>query len=87
MTEMVQIPLIEHQLLIEGHGTTDITGRVQIARQLYAARGRDISTFARILVHIYGVDTPVGGRLGAYLEAFRARQLLFKDLADIERDL
>lgn len=86
-TALFQIPLVESRLLAEMAGATDDAGRTDAAERVYAYRARDIDAFARIATLVSGVDGDAERRLLGDLRTYRARRLLFKDIADVERDL
>lgn len=87
LVEIFQIPLVERELLAQFQTADSRPERLRTAHALYAYRACDIAAFARIPAIVHDVDAETTEQLVADLCAFRARQLLFKDIHDVERDL
>lgn len=86
-TSVFQIPLVERELLERMRSASFPAERRDAASSLYAYRARDIDAFARFPAVVMGVDEQTEQRLVDDLRAYRCRRLLFKDIADVERDL
>jgi hypothetical protein len=89
LTEIFQIPTVETRLLnsLEQTPHSDIERRLELATAIQEWRGNGISAFARLPTY-YLKEPPVDVEsIIADLRALRARQLLYKDIADVERDL
>ncbi|MFB6139954.1 MAG: hypothetical protein ABEJ26_05920 [Halosimplex sp.] len=86
-TALFQIPLVERELFAEMTDASEADSRTRAAERIYAYRARDIDAFVRIATLLSDVDADCGRRLLGDLRAYRARRLLFKDIADVERDL
>jgi hypothetical protein len=87
LVEVFQIPLVENKLLDRFQAADSRRQRLQTARELYAYRARVIGAFAKIPAVVHDVDAETTSRIVGDLCAFRARQLLFKDIHDVERDV
>lgn len=86
-TGVFQIPLVERELLERMREASFPAERRDAASSLYAYRARDIDAFARFPAVAMAVDEASEQRLVDDLRAYRCRRLLFKDIADVERDL
>jgi len=87
LTDLFQIPIVEQNAVETIQTATDHEKAVNAAHRCYAYRARDIDAFARIPAHIYNPDEPTTEQLISDLHTYRARQLLFKDIRDVERGL
>lgn len=84
--KLFQIPIVEGQKLSEFEQAMDQETRIEAAFQVYRYRARDIDGFINAFGDAKGLTTNQFHRLVEDLRSYRARRLLYKDLADVERD-
>lgn len=82
-----QIPHVELQAMEAIEATEDADERVEVAREVYAYRARDVDAFVRLPGLVADVDDDLLADLLRDLRSFRARYMLFEDFRHIHRDL
>jgi len=87
LTELFQIPLVEARSLTAIQEATSIDEIVQASSTCYAYRSRDINAFATLSGILHGMDDELLSQLADDLRVYRAHELIFKDITDIQVDL
>ncbi len=87
LTELFQIPNVEKKTLLAIKEAKSDVREVKFVRSFYSYRSIDIDLFAKIPGIVNDIDDKVFGTVVKDLEVFRARELILKDIVDVERDL
>ncbi|WP_408957381.1 hypothetical protein [Natrinema sp. 74] len=87
LVKLFQIPRVEERLLEQFTHAETRRERLKTAEEIYAYRSMDMTIFAQIPAQILDLEAENADRLISDLKSYRARRLLFKDLADTKRDL
>lgn len=84
LLEIAQIPAVERETIRRLNAAKTVADEIETARFCYAYRARDIDAFATVPALVFDVDP---GPVLEDLRTFRARELLYEDVVDVERDL
>lgn len=87
LTELFQIPLVERETIETIESTEDRKEVIEAAKRAYSYRARDIDVFAKAPALLNNLSTTDEERISEDLRTFRAKQLVVKDVHDVERDL
>jgi len=87
LTMLFQIPRVEHRLLKQFRAADTKTERKTVGHDFYRYRGKAITVFAELPALLLDLSEDVTRQVVSDLEQLRARQLIFKDLTDMERDV
>lgn len=87
LTELFQIPHVEQYTHHQLEATEAPDEALDTIIDSYAYRARDINGFAHIPATQYNIPEADAARIQHDLKTYRAHQLVFKDLHDVERDL
>lgn len=84
---MAQTPAVERTVADELAAATTSRRELACSIRAYAYRAEDVAAFVTIPARVLEIEDETTARLLSDLRTFRARQLLYDDLRDVETDL
>jgi hypothetical protein len=85
LVELFQIPRLEREFMAQFRQASTDVARLDAATAFYSQRGTAMKIFANIPALV--LDRDFSTNIAEDLSHLKSRQLLFKDLSDVERDL
>lgn len=86
LVEASRIPAVERQVQRQLRATESLEEAVELIAFAYEFRARDVSAFARIPALVFDVTEPERDRIARDLRTYRAHDILFDDVTDVDED-